>query len=99
MSFSFQAAGSREECIESLNGPANKHATADGQIVRGVVMAWMADAPDTWNDDTPIRYTISAYGHHGTGTPSLTLAIATTPPETERGLGGAADDAASRPLG
>jgi len=78
MSFSISVKGTRDECLNQLNGEIHHRLTGDGQIVRGTLLGFMVDAPAVWGDDTPIKYEISAYGHHdtGAGVPSLSVSLA-----------------------
>lgn len=80
MSFSFAAEGTRGECIQQLDAINSHGHSADGQFARGLVLAFLADAPTS-----EVRYKISAYGHRdpgGDSIPSLqiSLALADTPP-------------------
>jgi hypothetical protein len=74
MSFSFAARGNRAECIEQLNS-VNQHGhSADGQFARGLLLAFMADAPQV----PAVHYEITAYGHRdpsAAGIPSLNIVL------------------------
>jgi hypothetical protein len=85
MSFSMKAAGSREECLRQLNDEVHHRLSGDGQIARGVLLAYLSDAPSVWGDETPILYEIAAYGHHDAstaGVPSLSISLAAAPAGT-----------------
>jgi hypothetical protein len=87
MSFTVKAAGTREECLDQLNGDVHQRLSGDGQIVRGLLLAFVADAPSVWGDETPIKYDISAYGHHAddastAGVPSLSISLSVKPART-----------------
>ena len=43
MSFSIAAKGTRDECLNSLNGEIHHRLTGEGQIVRGMLLGFMAD--------------------------------------------------------
>ena len=59
MTFSIKAAGTRDECIQQLNDEVHHRLAGSAQIVRGVLLAFMADAPQT----QAVRYEINAYGN------------------------------------
>jgi hypothetical protein len=85
MSFSFGAEGTREECIKSLNSSSHHELTADGQIARGLVLAFLADAPASASTLEPIRYDISAHGHrdpHRGHAPSLSVHLEAIQPDS-----------------
>jgi len=82
MSFSIKAAGTREECLRQLNDEVHHRLSGDGQIARGMLLAYVADAPSVWGDETPIIYEIGGYGHHDAstaGVPSLSISFAAQP--------------------
>jgi hypothetical protein len=82
MSFSVNAAGTREQVKEQLNSSAHHHLSAEGHIIRGVLLAYMDGAASTSADGRELRYEITAYGHRSDqpGTvPSLSLSLSTTP--------------------
>lgn len=76
MSFSFSAEGSRTQCIDKLNVVTVHAQSADGQYARGLVLAFLADAPES----AAVTYKISAYGHRdpgGASYPSLSISLVT----------------------
>jgi hypothetical protein len=75
MSFSIKVQGTRDECLDQLNAEVHHRLSGEGQIVRGMLLGFMVDAP-SW-----IRYEIGAYGHHaaGAGVPSLSISLAAMP--------------------
>jgi hypothetical protein len=81
MSFSIKAAGTRTQCLDQLNAEVHHRLSGDGQIVRGMLLGFIADAPEVWGDESPIMYEITAYGHHadGIGVPSLSVSLAVQP--------------------
>lgn len=81
MSFSITAKGSKPEVIRQLNAEVHHGLSGDGQMIRGALLAFVADAPEVWGDDTPIIYGITAYGHHqeGSGVPSLSVSLEVMP--------------------
>jgi hypothetical protein len=97
MTFSFGAQGTREECIKSLNSVALEELSADGQVARGLVLAFMSDAPASASSLTPHRYQIQAGGHrdpHRGGPPSLFLQLSVLPPDNQAGIPADAEAAA-----
>lgn len=89
MSFSIRAAGSREKVITSLNESVHHRISGEGQIMRGVLLAYMTDVPEEFPDGTPIRYDLTAYGHYQghSSVPSLYLELkAVTPGELSRSV-------------
>jgi hypothetical protein len=82
MSFSIAVKGTRDECLDQLNAEVHHRLTGDGQIVRGMLLGFMVDAPAVWGDESWIQYDIGAYGHHdaGAGVPSLSVSLAVRPP-------------------
>lgn len=86
MSFSFQARGTREECIKSLNSSSHHELSADGQVARGLVLAFLADAPASGSMLEPFTYEITGYGHHDPhrgSAPSLDMRLTVIPPAEE----------------
>jgi hypothetical protein len=81
MSFNIAAKGTRGECLAELNSEVHHRSTGDGQIVRGMLLAFMSDAPELWGDGTAILYDVVAYGHHqeGSSIPSLSISLAARP--------------------
>jgi hypothetical protein len=81
MSFNIAAKGTRKECLAELNSEVHHRLSGDGQIVRGMLLGFLADAPEHWADNTEVRYEVQAYGHHqeGSGVPSLTVNLAPLP--------------------
>lgn len=82
MSFSFTAAGTREECIKSLNDSSHHELSSDGQLARGFVLGFLADAPASASMIPPFRYEIDGHGHrdpHRGHAPTLTIRLAVIP--------------------
>jgi hypothetical protein len=79
MSFSFYAEGTREECIAKLG--ITQEMSSDGQVARGLVLAFLVDAPASASMPEPRPYyRITAYGHrdpHRGSPPSLTISLGT----------------------
>jgi len=78
MSFSFYAEGTREECIAKLG--IIQDMSSDGEVARGLVLAFLADAPASASMIPPPNYKITAYGHrdpHRGSAPSLTISLGT----------------------
>lgn len=74
MSFSFAARGTRAECTDQLNAISQHGHSSDGQFARGLVLAFLADAPP----GSGILYEITAYGHRdpaGQDIPSLNIVL------------------------
>lgn len=65
MSFSFSAAGNRQETIESLN-KAKMYGDELGERIRYAIVASLENAADK-TGDVPLRYEVSASGHSGPG--------------------------------
>lgn len=78
MSFNFAVKGTREECIQELNNSSHHELSADAQVARGLVLAFLVDAPASASTLTPVRYEIAGNGHrdpHRSGPPYLTLSM------------------------
>lgn len=79
MSFSFSAAGTKAETLSSLSTP---QASPDGEAVRQLVISFLENAAEAGaTDNVPIRYEVSAYGHHsadGGSLPSLSVTLSGT---------------------
>lgn len=86
MSFSFSAGGTLEETKSSL---ATELSTEDGERTRQLVLSFLEDAPAaSAHDGTLLRYSVSAYGHHGGAgsEPSLSVSLSCT--RETAGVGG-----------
>lgn len=84
MSFHFTASGTREECQAHLNGPNHNELSSDGQVARGLVLGFLADAPASGMQEHPVRYAVSASGHrdpHRGGHPYLSVSLQVLPAE------------------
>lgn len=65
MSFSFDAAGTKVETLESLDKAAASGMTPDGEAVLALVTKIIDHAVAEGGDGTPIRFTVNASGHTG----------------------------------
>jgi hypothetical protein len=74
MSFSFSASGTREQVMASLATQAGS-STVDGQAVHQLLTRFLHDAPETANEGLDWIYEVSVSGHHGGGTPSLSVRV------------------------
>lgn len=75
MSFSFNAAGTREETIGSLG---TELSSPDGERTRQLVLSFLENVPAAGHDGTPLRFEVSAFGHHddsGGALPSLHVTL------------------------
>ena len=74
MSFSFSAAGTKAETLDSLGKAAVM--TVDGQAVLNLVTTVVLNAAAEGADGTPVRFAVSASGHAGPGeVPSLNISL------------------------
>lgn len=76
MSFSFSAAGTRDETLASLADETKTgRLSEDGGKVRDLIAGFIGDGLDEWNGKT-LRYEVSANGHHAANsTPSLNIRL------------------------
>lgn len=78
MSFSFTAGGTLEETKASLNSDSLAHMSGDGERTRQLVLSFLENVPEAGGDGTPLRFDVSAYGHHndaGGSLPSLSITL------------------------
>jgi hypothetical protein len=79
MSFSFNAAGTRDEAAAQLQVQAGNMPDGLGKQVAELAAAQLlADEPGDWASDGGHRYVVKAYGHSGGGSP-LSLGITIEP--------------------
>ena len=87
MSFSFSAAGTRQQTIESLN-KAQMYGDGLGEKIRDAIVVSLESAADK-TGDTDLRYEVSASGHSGPGSATslnVRVTAAAAPPQVQGGF-------------
>jgi hypothetical protein len=74
MSFSFTAAGTRDQTLATLDAVAAL--PDEGKQVRAMLREFVASGPDDAKDGKQLRYDLHAWGHQGDGSlPSLNVSL------------------------